>query len=33
MDINSGKITLKLLDNSLIDIASNFVGVEPVGKL
>ena len=32
-DSNSGIIAVKWVDNGVINVASNFVGVEPIGKL
>ena len=32
-DRNSGKMTMKWVENSMVNLASNFVGVEPVGEL
>ena len=32
-DSNSGIMAVKWVDNSVVNLASNFVGVEPIGKL
>ena len=32
-DSNSGIMAIKWVDNSMVNLASNFVGVEPVGEL